>query len=83
MARMRDAWEVTAIGQTSKEHPGYTTQKPLALLERIIKASSNESDIVFDPFCSCATTLEAANRLVPNLQNMAIEVKAREECLHM
>ena len=42
---------------------GYDTQKPLALLERIIKSSSNEGDIVLDPFCGCATTLEAAHKL--------------------
>ncbi len=47
----------------ARERMGYATQKPLALLERIIKASSNEGDVVFDPFCGCATTLEAAHRL--------------------
>ncbi len=46
-----------------KERMGYATQKPLALLERIIRASSNEGDTVLDPFCGCATTLEAAERL--------------------
>ncbi len=46
-----------------KERTGYPTQKPLALLERIIKASSNEGDVVLDPFCGCATTCEAAERL--------------------
>ena len=46
-----------------KERMGYATQKPLALLERIIRASSNEGDTVLDPFCGCATTLEAAHRL--------------------
>ena len=45
------------------EITGYPTQKPLALLERIIKASSNEGDLVLDPFCGCATTLVAADRL--------------------
>ncbi len=45
------------------ERVGYATQKPVALLERIIKASSNPSDTVLDPFCGCATTLEAAHRL--------------------
>ena len=45
------------------ERMGYFTQKPLRLLERIIKASSNEGDVVFDPFCGCATTLEAAHNL--------------------
>ncbi|MBC6428806.1 MAG: site-specific DNA-methyltransferase [Cellvibrionales bacterium] len=63
MASMRDVWELNAIGRSSKERLGYATQKPLALLERIIKASSNEGDLVLDPFCGCATTIEAAHRL--------------------
>ncbi len=63
MASMRDVWELNAIGRTSKERLGYATQKPLVLLERIISASSNEGDVVFDPFCGCATTVEAAHRL--------------------
>lgn len=46
-----------------KESLGYATQKPLALLDRIITASSNKGDVVFDPFCGCATTLEAAHKL--------------------
>ncbi|MCY4287909.1 MAG: DNA methyltransferase [Aestuariivita sp.] len=45
------------------ERLGYDTQKPLALLERIIRASSNPGDVVMDPFCGCATTLEAAQKL--------------------
>ena len=45
------------------ERMGYATQKPLPLLERIIEASSNPGDTVFDPFCGCATTLEAAHKL--------------------
>ena len=51
------------IAPSSKERTGYPTQKPLTLLERIIKASSNEGDLVLDPFCGCATTLVAADRL--------------------
>ena len=46
----------------AKERTGYPTQKPVALLERIIKASSNVDDIVLDPFCGCATTCVAAER---------------------
>ena len=46
-----------------KEQLGYKTQKPLALLERIIKVSSQPNDLVFDPFCGCATTIEAAHTL--------------------
>ena len=47
----------------AKERTGYPTQKPLALLERIIKASSNEGDVVLDPFCGCATAMVAAEKL--------------------
>ncbi|MCY3557408.1 MAG: site-specific DNA-methyltransferase, partial [Chloroflexi bacterium] len=45
------------------EETGYPTQKPLALLDRIVKASSNEGDVILDPFCGCATALVAADRL--------------------
>jgi len=72
MATMRDIWEINAIGRTSKERMGYATQKPLALLNRIITASSNEGDVVLDPFCGCATTLEAAHRL--NRQWIGIDI---------
>ena len=60
---MRDVWNISYIGSTSKERMGYAAQKPLALLERIIQASTNEGDLVLDPFAGCATTLEAAHRL--------------------
>ncbi len=55
--------DIRPIGSHAKERLGYATQKPLALLDRIIRASSNEGDVVFDPFCGCATTLEAAHHL--------------------
>ena len=60
---MRDMWDMPIIAPSAKERMGYATQKPLALLERIISASSNPGDVVFDPFCGCATTLEAAHTL--------------------
>ena len=57
-------WEdISRVGNTSKERVGYPTQKPLALLGRIIQTSSNEGDVVLDPFCGCATALVAAERL--------------------
>ena len=59
----RDVWDISILAGSSKERLGYATQKPLALLERVIKASSNEGDMVLDPFCGCATTLEAAHKL--------------------
>ena len=61
---IRDVWnEIKPLINLSKERTGYPTQKPLALLERIIKASSNENDIVLDPFCGCATACVAAEKL--------------------
>lgn len=59
-----DIWEdIPPIGAQAKERLGYPTQKPLALLERIIQASSNEGDIVLDPFCGCGTAVVAAEKL--------------------
>ncbi len=55
--------DIRPIGAHAKERTGYPTQKPLALLERIILASSDPGDMVLDPFCGCATTLVAAERL--------------------
>ncbi|MCY4418418.1 MAG: site-specific DNA-methyltransferase [Cytophagales bacterium] len=60
------------LPHNTKEKVGYPTQKPLALYERIIKASSNEGDIVLDPFCGCATTCVAAERL--NRQWVGIDI---------
>lgn len=51
------------MGAQAKERLGYETQKPLELLERIIKASSNEGDIILDPFCGCGTAVVAAQKL--------------------
>jgi len=56
-------WDIKMLGSKSKERMGYPTQKPEALLERIIKISSNEGDIVADFFCGCGTTLAVAKRL--------------------
>jgi DNA modification methylase len=58
----RDVWEIT-MGTGTGERWGYPTQKPEALLEQIIKVSSNESDIVLDAFCGCGTTLAVAQKL--------------------
>lgn len=59
-----DVWtDIDRLNQTAKERLGYPTQKPVALLERIIQASTKEGDVVLDPFCGCGTTVEAALRL--------------------
>ena len=58
---LQNVWnDIPAIGAKAAERLGYPTQKPLALLERIIKASSNPNDIVLDAFCGCGTALVAA-----------------------
>lgn len=55
--------DIAPINSRAAERLGYPTQKPLALLERIIGASSNEGDVVLDPFCGCGTTIDAAQKL--------------------
>jgi len=55
--------DIPPINSQAAERLGYPTQKPEALLERIIKASSNEGDVVLDPFCGCGTTVQVAQRL--------------------
>ena len=59
----RDVWDIPALRGNQPENVKYPTQKPLALYERIIMASSNEGDVVLDPFAGCATTPVAAERL--------------------
>ncbi len=58
-----DVYALQTMGGSKRERVGYPTQKPLALYERIISASSNEGDVVLDPFAGCATTPIAAERL--------------------
>ncbi|MEW6295557.1 MAG: site-specific DNA-methyltransferase [Candidatus Diapherotrites archaeon] len=60
---MADVWEISQITAPFSEYLGYPTQKPEALLERIIKASSNNEDIILDPFCGCGTTIVVAQKL--------------------
>ena len=72
-----DYWiGIETLNREAKERTGYPTQKPLALLHRIIKASSNVGDIVFDPFCGCATTCVAAQQLGRKWIGIDIEKQA-------
>ena len=73
-----DVWQIPFIAPSAKERIGYPTQKPLALLERIIKASSNEGDIVLDPFCGCATACVAAENLDRQWVGIDLSSKAVE-----
>jgi len=58
-----DVWKIPSINAMARERLGYPTQKPEALLERIIKASSNKNDLVLDPFCGCGTAMAVAQQL--------------------
>jgi DNA modification methylase len=61
---LQNLWtDIPPVNPQAKERLGYPTQKPVALLERIIGASTNVGDVVLDPFCGCATTIEAAHKL--------------------
>ncbi|MCB1764519.1 MAG: site-specific DNA-methyltransferase [Candidatus Competibacteraceae bacterium] len=61
---VQDIWtDISLIGGTSPERLGYPTQKPVALLERIINSSSNPGNVVLDPFCGCGTAVHAAQKL--------------------
>ncbi len=64
---MGTVWtDIPPINSQAQERLGYPTQKPLALLERILEASSNEGDTVLDPFCGCGTAVHAAEKLKRN-----------------
>ena len=64
---LQNLWaDMPGINNRAKEFLGYPTQKPAALLERIIAASSNPGDVVLDPFCGCGTTVHAAQKLGRN-----------------
>ncbi len=80
-------WRGTPVGNLwsdinpvsdNKERTGYPTQKPLSLLERIIQASSKKGDLVLDPFCGCATTCIAAEKLGRKWVGIDISIKAHE-----
>ena len=78
---IRDVWDHDETKPTisqSHERLGYPTQKPLKLLERIIKSSSKENDVVLDPFCGCATTCIASEKLNRNWIGIDISIKAYE-----
>src|SRR5208283_4429924 len=70
--KIGDWWPINPIGSTAKERLGYPTQKPETLLERIITASSNEGDIILDPFSGCGTSVAVAERL--NRQWIGIDI---------
>ena len=76
---LQNLWDdIQMVSPRSKEGTGYPTQKPLALLERIIQASSNEGDVILDPFCGCATACVAADKLNRKWVGIDLSPKAVE-----
>jgi len=74
-----DLWtDIAPINSQAREATKYPTQKPLALLKRVIQASSNDGDVVLDPFCGCATTCVAAEQLGRQWIGIDVSVKAYE-----
>lgn len=78
-AYVDNVWDIDKLTSSSKERLNYPTQKPEALLERVVLAASNEGDVVLDPFCGCGTTVAVAQRLRRrwigiDITNLAIKV---------
>ena len=76
--KQADVIYVPKLKGNAKENTGFETQKPVALYKRLLRASSNEGDVVLDPFCGCATTLIAAERMQRQWIGMDIWEKAHE-----
>ena len=76
--KISDVWQIPYLGSTAKERTGYPTQKPLALLHRLIEASTNEGDVVLDTFCGCATACIAAEQRGRQWAGIDISPKAAE-----
>lgn len=73
-----NVWDIDKLNNSSKESTGYPTQKPEALLERIIKSASDENDLVLDPFCGCGTTAIVASKLNRRFVGVDIDTSERK-----
>ena len=77
--KIQDIWlDIGSLAHSGEERLGYPTQKTEALLERIINASSNEGDVVLDPFCGCGTAVAVAERL-----NIVVPCKLKSNQNHI
>lgn len=82
MVGLRDVWSIDALRGNQPEALGYPTQKPVALMQRIVTTSSNQGDLVLDPYCGSGTTLAVAQQLDRHwlgidISSTAIELSAR------
>ena len=71
-------WRIPCVQPAARAYTGYPTQKPVPLLQRIIAASSNEGDVVLDPFCGCATACIAAEKLGRQWAGIDVSAKAAD-----
>ena len=74
-----NVWKISFVKGNSKESTGYNSQKPLTLVDRVIRASSNEGDLVMDPFCGCATTCVSA----AGLNRQWVGIDQNEDAIHI
>lgn len=77
---MSDVWEIPFLNPKAKERTGYPTQKPIKLLERIIQLSTDEGDVILDPFCGSGTTLVASKLLSRKFIGIDKNIYAIELC---
>lgn len=77
---LSDVWDIPFLNPKAKERIGYPTQKPIELLQRILQISTDEGDLVLDPFCGSGTTLVAAKLLQRNYIGMDINAEAIQLC---
>ena len=75
---MTDVWDIPFLNPKAKERVGYPTQKPVELLQRIIRLSTDEGDVVLDPFCGSGTTLVAAKYTMRRYRGLAVNADAIE-----
>lgn len=77
---MADVWEIPFLNPKAKERVGYPTQKPVELLQRILRISTVEGDLVLDPFCGSGTTLVAAKLMMRRFIGMDVNAQAIKLC---
>jgi len=77
---MADVWDIPFLNPKAKERVGYPTQKPIELLQRILRISTDEGDLVLDPFCGSGTTLVAAKLMMRNFIGIDVNADAIKLC---
>lgn len=77
---MSDVWDIPFLNPKARERVGYPTQKPVELLQRILRISTDEGDLILDPFCGSGTTLVAAKLMLRNFIGIDVNTDAIKLC---